>query len=174
MKIEMHAHTSEASPCANVSATKIPALYQKAGYDAIVITDHYCKWAQDRSGLTDNDDYVQYFLNGYRSARKAAGRSALRFFSVRRQICRAVRTTIFFMELPKNLSSHTRIFMKCLCLSYTICATTTTFCCFRRIHTEPTAILPIHSIWTVPKATTAIRDTTTGMSLRANGPMNFI
>ncbi len=73
MKIEMHAHTSEASPCANVSATKIPALYQKAGYDAIVITDHYCKWAQDRSGLTDNDDYVQYFLNGYRSARKAAG-----------------------------------------------------------------------------------------------------
>ena len=43
MKIEMHAHTSEASPCANVSATKIPALYQKAGYDAIVITDHYCK-----------------------------------------------------------------------------------------------------------------------------------
>jgi hypothetical protein len=63
MKIEMHAHTSEASPCANVSATKIPALYQKAGYDAIVITDHYCKWAQDRSGLTDNDDYVQYFLN---------------------------------------------------------------------------------------------------------------
>ena len=40
MKIEMHAHTSEASPCANVSAAKIPALYQKAGYDAIVITDH--------------------------------------------------------------------------------------------------------------------------------------
>ena len=72
MKIEMHAHTSEASPCANVSAAKIPALYQKAGYDAIVITDHYCKWAQDRSGLTNNDDYVQYFLNGYRSARKAA------------------------------------------------------------------------------------------------------
>ena len=62
MKIEMHAHTSEASPCANVSAAKIPALYQKAGYDAIVITDHYCKWAQDRSGLTNNDDYVQYFL----------------------------------------------------------------------------------------------------------------
>ena len=77
MKIEMHAHTSEASPCANVSATKIPALYQKAGYDAIVITDHYCKWAQDRSGLTDNDDYVQYFLNGYRSARKAADRKSV-------------------------------------------------------------------------------------------------
>lgn len=72
MKIEMHAHTSEASPCANVSADSIPSLYRQAGYDAIVITDHYCKWAQERSGTGTADIYAQYFLNGYRTA-KAAG-----------------------------------------------------------------------------------------------------
>ena len=72
MKIEMHTHTSEASPCANVSAKEIPSLYRQAGYDAIVITDHYCKWAQERSGAQTADAYAQYFLNGYRTA-KAAG-----------------------------------------------------------------------------------------------------
>ena len=72
MKIEMHAHTGEASPCANVSAGQIPALYQQAGYGAIVITDHYCKWAQERSGAETAEAYAQYFLNGYRTA-KAVG-----------------------------------------------------------------------------------------------------
>ena len=72
MKIEMHAHTGEASPCANVSAGQIPVLYQQTGYDAIVITDHYCKWAQERSGAETAEAYAQYFLNGYRTA-KAAG-----------------------------------------------------------------------------------------------------
>ena len=72
MKIEMHAHTGEASPCANVSAGQIPVLYQQTGYDAIVITDHYCKWAQERSGAETAEAYAQYFLNGYQTA-KAAG-----------------------------------------------------------------------------------------------------
>lgn len=71
MKIEMHTHTSEASPCANVSAGQIPALYQQVGYDAVVITDHYCKWAQDQSGSETVEAYAQYFLNGYRTARAA-------------------------------------------------------------------------------------------------------
>lgn len=72
MKIEMHTHTSEASPCANVPAAQIPALYRQAGYDAIVITDHFCKWAQERSGSETAKVYAEYFLNGYRTA-KAAG-----------------------------------------------------------------------------------------------------
>ena len=71
MKIEMHTHTSEASPCANVCAKDIPALYQKAGYDAIVITDHYCKWAQERSGMKTAEEYAEYFLKGYQAARAA-------------------------------------------------------------------------------------------------------
>ena len=37
-----------------------------------MITDHYCKWAQERSGAETTEAYAQYFLNGYRTA-KAAG-----------------------------------------------------------------------------------------------------
>lgn len=72
MKIEMHTHTSEASPCASVSAAQIPSLYLSAGYDAIVITDHYCQWVWDQSGAVTPEDYVEYFLNGYYTAVKAA------------------------------------------------------------------------------------------------------
>lgn len=72
MKIEMHVHTSQASPCAHVSADRIPAMYRNAGYDGIVITDHCCKWARDRLGAESPEEYMECFLNGYRTAKKAA------------------------------------------------------------------------------------------------------
>lgn len=71
VKIELHAHTQEASPCAHVPASQIPAMYQSAGYDGIVITDHYCKWVKDQSGSTSPQEYARYFLKGYQTAREA-------------------------------------------------------------------------------------------------------
>ena len=41
MKIEMHAHTSEGSSCAKVPATEAIKMYAEAGFDGIVITNHY-------------------------------------------------------------------------------------------------------------------------------------
>ena len=41
MKIEMHAHTSQVSPCAWVPAAEVIRQYHKNGYQGIVITDHY-------------------------------------------------------------------------------------------------------------------------------------
>ena len=38
---EMHLHTKEVSPCGNVSAREIPALYKRCGYGNIVVTDHF-------------------------------------------------------------------------------------------------------------------------------------
>ena len=72
MKIEMHTHTSEASPCASVSAAKIPGIYHAAGYHGIVITDHYGEWAQNQSGTNSDAEYAEYFLHGYRTAKAAA------------------------------------------------------------------------------------------------------
>lgn len=80
MKIEMHIHTSEASPCANVSASKTPLIYKDAGYDAIVITDHYSKWVEEQSGSTTQADYTEYFLNGYHTALKAGKEIGLPVF----------------------------------------------------------------------------------------------
>lgn len=72
MKIEMHTHTAESSPCASVPGAQIPSLYQSAGYDAVVITDHYSQWVWDQSGAATPEEYVEYFLQGYHTVKKAA------------------------------------------------------------------------------------------------------
>lgn len=72
IKIEMHTHTSESSPCAHVSAANMVSMYQAAGYDAVVITDHYCKWVMEQSGASTPEEYVEYFLSGYHAALTAA------------------------------------------------------------------------------------------------------
>ncbi len=77
IKIEMHTHTSESSPCAQVSAKEMVSMYEKAGYNAVVITDHYCKWVMEQSGAKTPKEYVDYFLSGYHAALEAAKNTSL-------------------------------------------------------------------------------------------------
>lgn len=78
MKIEMHAHTSEASPCASTPASRMVSLYCHAGYDAVVVTDHYCKWVYDQSGAGTPEQYAEYFLSGFSAAEQAARKTSLK------------------------------------------------------------------------------------------------
>ncbi len=41
MKIEMHAHTKPGSICAHHSPEEVPEMFVKAGYGAVVLTNHY-------------------------------------------------------------------------------------------------------------------------------------
>ena len=41
MKIELHAHTSEVSPCGTVPAKEVIELYKEKGFDGVVISDHF-------------------------------------------------------------------------------------------------------------------------------------
>lgn len=68
MKVELHAHTSETSPCGNISARKLVTMYEEKGYDAVVITDHYSKWVMDSNHITKPWEFTEFFLNGYHSA----------------------------------------------------------------------------------------------------------
>ncbi len=43
-RIELHAHTSPVSPCAECSPEEVVEAYYKKGYDAIVITNHYANF----------------------------------------------------------------------------------------------------------------------------------
>ena len=42
-KIETHAHTSPASPCARVKPEEVIKRYAEIGFSAIAITNHFCK-----------------------------------------------------------------------------------------------------------------------------------
>lgn len=63
MKLELHAHTSETSPCGTVDAKTLIEMYKKKGYDGVVITDHFKKYIFKEKTVDD-------FLLGYRTAKE--------------------------------------------------------------------------------------------------------
>ena len=74
-KYELHAHTSDCDRDAFVSAKDLPRLYKDAGYDGMVITDHYIErfytiwFPEEVKGLT-HQQQVQRWLKGYYTARE--------------------------------------------------------------------------------------------------------
>ncbi len=43
-------------------------MYEAAGYDAVIITDHYSKWVMEHNNITDPVEFTEFFLNGYQCA----------------------------------------------------------------------------------------------------------
>ncbi|MCH5189386.1 MAG: PHP domain-containing protein [Oscillospiraceae bacterium] len=71
---EMHAHTSNTSRCAHVSAEEMIDDYVKARYDGIVVTDHLSPstYARFEGTAISWKEKVDFFLQGYKAALKAA------------------------------------------------------------------------------------------------------
>jgi len=69
---EMHAHTAEVSPCAQVPAQDVVERYIGEGYDGLVITDHMSPAVFTDYADAAWKDKVDYFTAGYRKARAAA------------------------------------------------------------------------------------------------------
>ncbi len=78
MKIEMHCHTSEVSPCSHIPADELVKAYKAAGYDALVVTDHFNKNVVERFSGKDGKKNVDRYLLGYERARKAGQREGVR------------------------------------------------------------------------------------------------
>ena len=74
-KYELHAHTSECDIYARLSARELVHLYKNAGYDGMVITDHYIEyfyniWFSDElEGLT-HEQQITRWLKGFRTAKE--------------------------------------------------------------------------------------------------------
>lgn len=43
-RYDLHVHTSEVSACGSIPAKEVVRLYHQAGYDGLVITDHYADY----------------------------------------------------------------------------------------------------------------------------------
>ena len=78
MRIEMHVHTSEVSPCAQCTAAEAVRRCISKGYDGMVVTDHFnedASWAMMKDPLKELAPWparVDFFLRGYRAAKEAA------------------------------------------------------------------------------------------------------
>ena len=74
-RYELHAHTSECDRDAALSARELVHLYKDAGYDGMVITDHYIErfytlwFPEEVAGLT-HEQQVKRWLKGYYTARE--------------------------------------------------------------------------------------------------------
>ena len=74
-KYELHSHTSECDRDAALSAKELVHLYKAAGYDGMVITDHYIErfytlwFPEEVQGLT-HEQQVTRWLKGFRTARE--------------------------------------------------------------------------------------------------------
>lgn len=68
-KIETHAHTLPMSPCADFTPEEVIERYAEIGFDAIVITNHFC----DYSFFGDSKEIVtERFLDDFYKAENAA------------------------------------------------------------------------------------------------------
>ena len=83
-KTELHCHTGDVSSCGQCSAEYIVSRYVDAGYDTLVVTDHFNRYTFSLSpkyisylkahGLEASwDGMVDFYLSGYRRVKEVAG-----------------------------------------------------------------------------------------------------
>ena len=76
-KVDPHVHTSNTSPCGMIPGRRLADLYKQAGYDAIVITDHFCpEFFADLANMSWTEKIHRY-LAGYRDAAERGGQIGL-------------------------------------------------------------------------------------------------
>ena len=70
-KTELHAHTAEVSPCADLCGAEVVERFIASGYHSVVITNHYCDYVIDNAGDTW-EEKIEHYLSGWRAAKDAA------------------------------------------------------------------------------------------------------
>ena len=69
-KIEIHMHSMHSSPCGKLDAKTLAEGYKEAGYDMLVVTEHFSRAAFRRLGRDVHT--FEPFLDGYHKVKAAA------------------------------------------------------------------------------------------------------
>ena len=72
-KYELHCHTGDVSLCATISPEDLLRRYVAAGYNGLVITNHFSPMTFWRSGMLQTKKEVERYLSAYYRLRNAAG-----------------------------------------------------------------------------------------------------
>lgn len=79
-RIETHLHTREASACAGASGAEMVRAHKAAGYDALIVTDHFFNGNTAISADLPWEERVARFCKGYENALDEAGNSGFKVF----------------------------------------------------------------------------------------------
>ena len=77
MKIDLHVHTSEVSKCGHMSAAETVGRYKDAGYDCIVITNHFNSYTADLFAQAGKPDFFEHYRSSYLLAKEEGERAGL-------------------------------------------------------------------------------------------------
>lgn len=78
--LEMHLHTSNASACASVSAGDMARMYKTAGYDGVIVTDHFLTGNTCVNRELPWVEQVDAFFKGFEEAYEVGKEIGLRVF----------------------------------------------------------------------------------------------
>lgn len=79
-RFETHCHTKETSPCSTLPAEELVRLYQEAGYDGMVITDHFTAGLEGGNPEITWQAVIERFLTGFRAAEQAGKQLGITVF----------------------------------------------------------------------------------------------
>lgn len=123
MKTEMHVHTSEVSPCARVKAKDMILLYQQAGYDAVVVTDHFNNYVLEQYQGNDRQR-VDRYLKGYLTAKEAGEKIGLKvFFGVESNLLPERADFLFYGATPDFLYEYPKLYELSQKEAFEVCCT---------------------------------------------------
>lgn len=72
-KTELHCHSIDASPCSRLSASELVDIYIKAGYDTVVLTNHFSHFVYDHYKCQSVREYAEIFISAYEKMKESAG-----------------------------------------------------------------------------------------------------
>lgn len=78
MKIDLHVHSSEVSLCGVLTAAQTAQMYRAAGYDVIVLTNHYNRDTADHYARHGRPDFAALYRQGYELAKAEGEKVGLR------------------------------------------------------------------------------------------------
>lgn len=109
MKIDMHVHTAETSPCGKVDAADMLQMYKAAGYDAVVITDHFIKWVAEQF---PEEIQIDMYLAGYRNAQKHADEAGIKvLFGMETCLVGGKEDYLIYGVTPEFVYDNPKIYM---------------------------------------------------------------
>ncbi|MBQ8725505.1 MAG: hypothetical protein IJY84_00180 [Clostridia bacterium] len=71
-KTELHCHSNDASPCSTESVESLTKIYSQAGYDTMILTNHFSKPVYDHYGMKSIGEYVDFFMSAVKKMQDAA------------------------------------------------------------------------------------------------------
>ena len=74
-RIELHAHTTPASKCSEITPEQMVQSYKDIGFDALVLTNHFL-----RKDDMSKEEYVDFYMADYERTREAGERLGLKVY----------------------------------------------------------------------------------------------